>query len=574
MSKKSYLSQQIKLITLTTSDLFTEEEFAVYQKIMEKLTEIDRMDLEAKRAHTKADKERKAELLAEKKAFQSELDALILQHEGKPRVVRVSGVVDTRTLPVDENNEPIMPQGVTWRTLRTSRKIAEFCSDMSRALGLQHNDITFDKIILKWKSVDILHQIVLDGFYMPILLNDGTVDMRHYSMVTASAGQLRRDKVQCMSDEAWEKIRAHIQCGMDWDTINAKGGLNISKLFAYTALTSGATDAWPEMDWDRVIVVKDFSGNVTGMVDFIHPDYTVERGIRTVEIKHTDGCGMIRPDVSHINFMVRGPYIKGLLTPFDFLRFCREHGVEPKLTDAWGKEHDLVAEDIQIILTTSQFKLWKFYESWDAFKAIARANGCTLARTNFEEPFIPDTCMNYQFIESLVDFTDEEMMEFTQATWDKIKGIASDARAMLRTLRADELSELPYKRALYLYMPLLRDGYSYCTLRDIKKRWTEDAQSGRIITESKRLYVIPDIYAACEYWFLGIKEPKGLLEDGEVFCRVYRKYDEVDCLRSPSLYMEHAVRRVKYDTWTASWFISNGIYTSTHDLISRVLQFD
>ena len=207
--KKSYLSQQVKLVTLTTSDLFTDEEFEIYQRIMDKITEMDRMELEAKRAHLKADKERKAELLAEKKAFQSELDALILKHENKPRTVRVSGVVDTRTLPKDDNDEPIMPEGVTWRTLRTSRKIAEFVSDMSRSLGLKHNDITFDKIILKWKSVDVLHQIVMNGFYLPILQEDGSCELRHFDVVTASAGQLRRDKVQCLSDDAWAKIKDH-----------------------------------------------------------------------------------------------------------------------------------------------------------------------------------------------------------------------------------------------------------------------------------------------------------------------------------------------------------------------------
>lgn len=573
MSKKSYLSQQIKLMTLTTTDLFTDEEVVLYQQIMGIITEMDRMDIEAKKAHRKSDKALKAELLAEKKDLQKQLDELILKHNDKPRVVRIASVVDSRTLKQDDEGNPIYLEGVTWRTLRNSRKIAEFCSDLSRQLGLKHDDVTFDKIILKWKSIDVLHQIVLNGFYLPIMTDNG-VEMRHFDIVTASAGQLRTDKVQCLSDDAWHKIKDHMQCGLDWDTLNAKGGLNISKLLAYTALDSSATDPWPEIDWDKVIVIKDFSGNVTGMVDFIHPNYTVERGVRTVEIKHTDGCGMVRPDIMNYNAMVRGKYIKGLLSPFDWIRFCRVHNVQPVLTDAWGVVHDLVAEDIQVILTTSQFKLWKFYDSWEAFKALARKNNCILCRTNFEESYIPDTTMNYQFIESLVDFTDEEMEAFTQKTWDRIKGIASDAKTMLKTLQADEFSDKPYKRALYLYAPLLRDGYSYKTLRDIKKRWTEDAQSGRLLCESKRLFAIPDLYAACEYWFLGIKEPKGLLEDGEVRCRIYQHKDEVDCLRSPSLYMEHAVRRVNHSTEVASWLTSNGIYTSCHDLISRILQFD
>lgn len=572
--RKSYLSQQIKLMTITTTDLFTYDEFDLYQRIMALMVEMDMVDAEAKKNHVKPDAERKAKLLAEKKSVQAELDQMIREHAGTPRVVRVSGVVDSRLLPKDANGNHIMPWGVTWETLRNSRKIAEFCSDMSRFLGYQHDDVCFDKIILKWKSADILHQIVLDGFILPILLPNGEVENRHFSFVTASAGQLRTDKIQCLSDAAWDKIHKHIQCGLDWDTINAKGGLNVSKLFAYSALCSGATEPWPDVDLENVIVIKDFSGNVTGMMDFINPDYTVERGVRTVEIKHSDGCGMARPDVVDRNQMIRGAWIKGLISPFDFLGFCRAHDIEPALTDAWGKKHDLVAEDIKLILTTSQFKMWKFYDSWEQYVRIAKECEWTLSRTNYEEDWIPDATTNYQFIESLTDFTDEEMLRFTQQTWDKIKGIATDQNAMLRTLKADDSSDVPYKRALSLYSALLRDGYSRETLRAIKRRWTKDAQSGKLWCKSKRLFVIPDLYACCEYWFLGIQEPKGLLENGEVACKIYRTSDKVDCLRSPHLYMEHAVRKVSHSTEVYRWLNTNGIYTSCHDLVSRILQFD
>ena len=71
------------------------------------------------------------------------------------------------------------------------------------------------------------------------------------------------------------------------------------------------------------------------------------------------------------------------------------------------------------------------------------------------------------------------------------------------------------------------------SLKEIKKRWTLDAQSGRLHCENKRLFAIPDIYACCEFWFLHDENPKGLLKNGEVACRIYRMYDKVDCLRSP-----------------------------------------
>jgi hypothetical protein len=145
---------------------------------------------------------------------------------------------------------------------------------------------------------------------------------------------------------------------------------------------------------------------------------------------------------------------------------------------------------------------------------------------------------------------------------------------MLRTLRANEESENPYNRALSIYPELLREAYSRETLKAIKKRWTLDAKSGKIKCDNKRLFVIPDMYAACQHWFMGQEQPEGLLKNGEVACRPYRGKDKVACLRSPHLYMEWVIRDVVHDQSVYDWFYTDGIYTSCHDLISKVLQFD
>lgn len=62
--------------------------------------------------------------------------------------------------------------------------------------------------------------------------------------------------------------------------------------------------------------------------------------------------------------------------------------------------------------------------------------------------------------------------------------------------------------------------------------------------------------------------------DGEVFCWLFKNYDRLDCLRSPHLYKEHAIRfniankaygeRVEK---IREWFTTNGVYTSTYDLM-------
>ena len=61
-----------------------------------------------------------------------------------------------------------------------------------------------------------------------------------------------------------------------------------------------------------------------------------------------------------------------------------------------------------------------------------------------------------------------------------------------------------------------------------------------------------------------------------MYCRLFPGGTELDCLRSPHLYREHAVRvNVAGVCGEAKrWFVTRGLYTSSHDLISRVLQFD
>lgn len=571
--RKSYLNNQIRLISLSTSDLFTEEEYAAFSEMCSCSNELNIKENDATKSGRKLSEEEREPLLRRKREQQARLASLLESNENITRSVRLSGVIDTRKCR-DENGEVHLPAGVTWRTLRASRKIAEFSSEESRAMGLSDRQITFDKIIVKWRSVDLLRQITMNGFNMDILQPDGSVVTKHYSVITASAGQLRTNRVQCVSDEMWEHIKVRLECGLDWDAINQKGGVNVAKYMAYLALSCSATDPWPEMDIDRCIVIPDFEAPVRGTMKKINPDYSSEVGEYEVMINHFDGAGVMLPSVSKRNFMTRGPWLKGLLTPFDFIKFCKVHKVPPLIKDVWGLEHDLVKENIQIMFTASQLKLWKYYESWEAYKTFFRFCGCTLSRTNYEEAYIPDTEINYQMLQTLQDFTDEEIEKFTLRSRKRIDDLCNTKESMLSTLGADINSTIPFKRALALYPSLLRDGYCRESLRSIKKRWTLDGRSGRLLCRNKRLFAIPDAYAACQFWFLHQERPEGLLQDGVVACRPYEKREKLDVLRSPHLYMEHAVRRVSHDPEVYEWLCSNGIYTSCHDLISRILQFD
>lgn len=559
MSNKSYLTRQIRLVSLNASDLFTDAEYNIYMEICGLSNAIDKIESDKNKVMQQKD------LIAQKKIKSCELARLIATHKGVPRRVRLASVLKNGS----EMN------GATWRKLKFSRRICEFESEMSRAMGLQHLDHTFDKIIIKWKNEDLLEQLVIDGFEFPLLQDDNRVEMRKYRCFTASAGQLRRDKVQFISETIWEKIKSRIECGLDWDEINARGGLNCNKYMAYLALPCSATDEWTDFDIDRCIVIKDWEGEVTGRMLYIKDDYSTEDAVRTVKINHVDGAGMILPDESIINFMTRGPYFKGLLCSFDFLMFCREHGIErPVIKDRWGLEHDLVAENIRIIFTESMFKLAKLYKSWDEYKTAFKTNRCKFGKTNLEEEYLPDKNLNYQMLQTLTDFTNEEINEFAARAHQRLKNLATNKESMLQMLKASPSSSNLFCRALHMYPELLRDGYARQQLKDIKKRMLNDAKSGQIRMRNKRLFAVPDWYAACEYYFLGIEKPEGLLKAGEVACKPFRGTPVVDVLRSPHLYCEHCLQKVSDNDEVYKWFTTDGIVTSCHDLISRILQFD
>lgn len=559
MADKSYLKRQIRLVSLNASDFFTDEEYAMYMELCKLSNEIDKVESDKSKILLQKT------LIDEKKATSKKFAQLIAKHKGTPRSVRLASVLKIGS----------EMTGATYKRLKISRRICEFESEMSRAMGLKHLDSTFDKIIVKWKNEDLLEQLVIDGFTFSILQPDGTVENRKYRCFTASAGQLRRDKVQFISESIWQKIKPRIECGLDWDEINARGGLNCNKYMAYLALPCSATDEWADFDIDRCIVIPDWEGEVTGRMLYIKDDYSTEDGIRTVKINHVDGAGMMLPCVSTVNFMTRGPYMKGLLCVFDYLAFCKVHGIErPVIKDRWGLEHDLIAEDIRIIFTESMFKLAKLYRSFDEYKTAFKANGCRFGKTNTEEEYLPDKNFNYQMTQTLVDFTDEEIAEFCGKTHRKLKNLVVNKESMLQVLKASSSSKNSFCRALRMYPELLRDGYARKQLKDTKKRMLYDAKSGAIKINNKRLFAIPDWYAACQYYFLGIEKPEGLLQNGEIACKPYRGTPVVDVLRSPHLYMEHCLEKVVNDDEIYRWFVTDGIYTSCHDLISRILQFD
>lgn len=450
-------------------------------------------------------------------------------------------------------------------SLKDNKKIGMFDSALTRTIGMKIDTVSTSLLVVRVYYYQILKELIEDGF-----IYKG----EKYIYFSSSAGQIRTKKAVFIKESLWEKHEGALTCGLSIDEINEKGGCNVNKLLAYKALTASASKKWVGFDIDRTIVVPDLATEVTSMFDYIDRNtYEIARKEMSVSIEHTDGCGMILPKKSKKSFMVRLPYVKGLLVPFPFDQFAKENG-NTKVTDVYGKEWDIIEDDIHVIFTASQFKMKKYYADWSDYKTRFKDNKCQAVKLN-EEDIGENATLNYQMLQTLTDAKTKELKELAQATVDDILKLGSDKETMLRVLGATETNKNKnyYQEALYMYPELLNDEHSKKIIKDKKKSLVNDARAGKLRINGKYIYLIPDLYAFCERLFLKEEHPKGLLQNGEVYCNVYEE-GKVDVLRSPHLYKEHCVRNNAFNEERKKWFITNGIYTSIFDPISRILQFD
>ena len=456
--------------------------------------------------------------------------------------------------------------------------ISVFDSAFTRMIGAKQDELCEDFMVVQVYYFDIIKDIIYHGF---------TYKGEKYIYFTSSAGQIRTKKCVFIKESVWKKYEKTIMCGLTIDDINKKGGNNPNKHLAYMALTNSATDVWEEFDINKTIVIDDFESNVFGTCDLVDDaDYSIKRMSDYVPITHTDGAGMILPNAFGIkqkNKMVRLPWVKGLLGVFDYVKFIQENNCSSVIKDIYGVEHDVIAEDIQIIFTKSQFKMAKFYSSWEQYKNFYKQYNCAANYTNPEEDRIKNATINYQMLQSLTDITDEEIDKIINESKNKLKNICSSIDNVKNVFGITPYNQnkTALQKAIDLYPELLNDIYIRNKLKDIKDSMIKSYKAGKLQVNGKYTFLLPDLYAACQYWFMRIDEPKGLLEDGEVFCWLFRKNEKLDCLRSPHLYCEHSVRKniacVKYNErqqQLREWFSTDAIYTSSHDLISKILQFD
>lgn len=498
------------------------------------------------------------------------------------------------------------------KNIKDNNIIAMSSNNLNRTLGINLGEFTHEFITVEIGNMDDLvsEQVIKNGLYIGKDL---------YKFFTAGAGQTRKKKFMMIKQDTWDKFEKNLMCGLTINRINILGGMNISKFLAYLSLNNSSSEIWDGFDIDRSIVVDDFETNVYDEVDYIDRndkadngfteytitdkngndkvikrkktkvEWTIERKYMNVPVPHMDGCGIMLPSVCKKNRQVRLPWIKGLLTPTNYKKYATEVANNTKIKDIYGKEYDIIKDNIEIIFTKSQFKLWKYYKNiynedgsifmtgWEVYKCCFKYYKCTCNICKEDEDKYKDMEINYQMLQQLTNLNKENIKELTKDFKELINKVHNDRKSQLEFLGATiENKHRNYmQEILRLYPEMLTSNYIKKQIKDTITSSKKKAKSGRIkIKGAKRMFLIPDVVAFMDWLFTGNEKPKGFLNKNEVYCNLYKEDDKLDLLRSPSLSFEHAIRenRRKYDK--CEYFITNGMYTSTHDLISKILMFD
>ena len=179
-----------------------------------------------------------------------------------------------------------------------------------------------------------------------------------------------------------------------------------------------------------------------------------------------------------------------------FLKFIKKNNCSPVIKDIYGKEHNVIDEDIQIIFTKSQFKMWKYYDSWEQYKEYYKRYNCTAGYTNLEEDKIKNATINYQMLQTLTDITDDEIdsiKEKSQKKLDNVCTLEGMKDAFGVTSYNDNMTYL--QQAINLYPTLLNDEYIKATLREIKDSMVKRYKAGSLAIRGKYTFLLPDFYA-------------------------------------------------------------------------------
>lgn len=379
-----------------------------------------------------------------------------------------------------------------------------------------------------------------DGFY---------INGIHYERLLGTNGGVKNSTIVFVSSRVAPELKRRLENGRDLSK-----PLVPAKFESYKALScSGST---PVSLPHGICVVPDcvthFKSNVIYINDETSDEPVMEyRENEPVELIDSDGYGLMLPSLAErwsqelgLDYVMSGAntrfsWEKGMVFCFDFLEFADKVAGTRLIKDAWGNEVDL--SNIELILTTSQLKLWDSYKSFDDYLDNCLKNGYTFG--------IPKVCpkeleneryLNYQFIQSF-QLTDEQIEELIQPTIQEIKDILGlDYKKSILFLKGMFLNENnlwkvenDFAKALMVDPEMINDPFVRNRIYQMIRKRIKDAKVGVIKVSGNYSIISGDPYSLCQSMF-GL-EVTGLLKAGELYNKYWidKGAEYVSCFRAP-----------------------------------------
>jgi hypothetical protein len=426
--------------------------------------------------------------------------------------------------------------------------------------------------------------------YLQVAKNMFVVNGIKFKRLCAGAGQLRRNTVLFVNEHLYPQLEKIMLCGLDKKRI---GKINLAKFSAYYSLYASSINP---ITTPRVCVVPDCEILLKNQeVEWIYQkeDGTRDIETRTIDLKQNvfDGSGLVSiemaqkwnedlgiKDYSPSAYIVRSAWIKGLCIVFDWKRFAREVAHKEFITDIYG--HSKHIDQVDVLLSASQFKMWKKYKNWEEYLKYHTEHGhmwgCSRVNKKIDNYLTP---LNYQYVQSNF-FTSESIRKLADFSIDWIKGVCSGDRLniLLYLLGCHESDKdvniienetgMHITKALMYSDEILNDTYVRNRIyRSIEKKINQ-IKIGKLLVEGSYEFAMVDPYMYCEHIF-GL-EPKGLLSAGQLWQKrwVDKGSKEVALMRSPLVSPhENNVLEVYSDRECEDWYstISSGVVLNGWD---------
>lgn len=392
-----------------------------------------------------------------------------------------------------------------------------------------------------------------------------------FKRLVGTNGGLKNSTVVFANEKYIDELRKRITNGHNPDAKFVPG-----KYEAYRALPcSGSVHvSMPK----GIIVVNDcktkFREDIIMLNDEgrIEPLMTFEDDYE-IEMDESDGYGLMSPELAQrwsdelgLGYMTSGmclrySFTKGMVFPFDFVEFAEKVAGKYEIKDAWGDLRDV--RNAELILTTSQLKLWDAYPNMEDYLAHCEENKYTFAVTKTApEELESRRSLNYQFIQGY-NLTDDQINELVAPTIQEFKDVLSgDYRKALiflcgRGLNDKNIHSFSYgfTGAMMINPEIFKDPYVKRSIYDMIRKRIDDAKIGVIGVHGNYSVIGGDPYALCQSMF-GLNVT-GLLKSGEIWNKYWLDAGspEVVACRAPMSAINNIRKRKIADSEEARyWF--------------------